>query len=170
MSNENLQKQDGGHAEPTNVRVQPLLQWRVYKYEPLEKLPWLRIAGASGMLTLIALVLLLQKSYFGVATFLAAAVVVALFLIRKPPIASCAILPDAIVFQNQRHLFTDLDGFAMTVGRLIIFPKTKNSGATIHIPIDPEDGDEIQDFLVAHLEPKEYEATLLDVLEEFLRI
>lgn len=165
MSNEILQKQD---VAPMNTSVQPLLQWRVYKYAPLEKMPLSRIFGASGILTLIALILLFQRNYFGMVTFVVAAIVVALFLTRKPPIFSCAILPDSIVFQNQRHLFIDLDGFVMMVGRLIIFPK--NNGAAIHIPIDSEDSDDIQNFLVAHLEPRNYEPTLLDVLEEFLRI
>jgi hypothetical protein len=173
MSNEILQKQDIGENDVASPRLvglgpKPLLHWRVYKYEPLEKMPLMRIFGASGILTLIALILLFQGNYFGVATFIAAAVVMTLFLTRKPPIFSCAIFSDSIVFQNQRHFFTDLDGFAMVVGRLIIFPK--NNGATIHIPIDPEDSDEIHNFLAGHLEPREYEPTLLDVLEEFLRI
>ncbi len=168
MSNENLQKQNIGENNVSSIKPMPLLQWRVYKYAPLEKMPLFRVAGASGILGLIALVLLFQRSYFGVATFVSAAVVVALFLTRKPPIFSCAIFPDAIVFQSQRHLFTDLSGFAMMVGRLIIFPK--NNGAAIHIPTDPEDREDIQNFLVAHIEPRDYELTLLDVLEEFLRI
>ena len=165
MSNENLQTQNGA---PMNARVEPLLQWRVYKYAPLDSLPWLRIAGVDGFLVLIAAILLFQRSYFGVTTFVAAAVVIALFLTRKPPVFSAAILPDSIVFQKDRYAFGDLDGFAINFGRLIIFQK--GDKGTVHIPIDPQDSDEIQNFLVAHLQHRDYDPTLLDVLEELLRI
>ena len=145
------------------------MQWRVYRYDPHEGVLWVKLLVVNGLLFIPAAILLFQQSYFGAGTFVITWVVASIFLLKSPPVASCTVFHDTIIFQNTRYSFSSLRAFAVTRDRLVLFPKRK-SGGIVQIPIEPEERGDIELLFDQRLAQHEYEETLQDALHNFFRI
>lgn len=146
----------------------PLMRWRVYAHEPNKEILWGRLAIIGIAVLILAGIFILQKNYTGATTLLIAGALAALFVSRRPPIISCELYPESVIFQKDKYPFSSLQNFALTFDRLILFPKQDESN--IQIPIEPDERDDIRSMLAPRLEEIEYDPTLLDFLHNFFKI
>ena len=151
-------------------RKMPLMQWRVYKHAPHNGVLWVRLFVVNGLLLTLAAILFFQQNYFGAGAFVIAGTLASIFFLKSPPVASCTVFHDAIIFQNARYSFSSLRAFAVTRDRLVLFPKKKRGGEIVQIPIEPEEREDIELLLEQRLAQQEYEETLQDALHNFFRI
>ena len=139
--------------------------WEIDKSE--KHIPW-KILIVIGLVSFSsAAYFFIVKSYFAFALFIIVPIVVLLISLHGPSKVIGNINQNGITINNKKYEYSSLESFAIIYGNLIL--KTKEGGAQ-YLPIHEEDGNDLREVLSEYISEKEYDESLIEMMNRYLRI
>lgn len=150
---------------------QPLLTWETPEHHLRPKtISWYAIFGVA--MAILLFTAFLMRSFLSGAVFVLLGILVLLYSERSPRPLRVQLLPSALILNDRRYLWKDLDAFNIVespTGMLALFRSRRLVMPLIHVPLADEDPEAVRAILSREVkEDTQLREPLPDLLAHYL--